>query len=413
MKRVTTIIIGGGQCGLAMSTELTKHGIDHIILERGQVGNSWRTERWDSLKLLSPNWMNGLPGLAQFSSNPEGFMQVSELVGMFDVTLENNDFPLVAETQVLDVSKFGDGYLVQTDQGTAACDSLVIATGACSIPKIPTFASELPPNIEQFTPISYKRPSDLPSGDVLVVGASASGLQLAREIQLSGRQVTLAVGNHLRLPRRYRNADIMTWMHLVGVFDEPYTDVDDIERVRRLPSLPLMGHLDNLDLDLNNLQAIGVEIVGRLAAITNGKAWFSGSLANSCMSADLKMNRLLNRIDEWVTEQKIEERVDPVHRFDETNVSQNPRLQLDVANGPLQSVIWATGFNPDHSWLKLPVFDRKGRIQHDGGVVGNGIYVMGLPYLRNARSVHIDGASRDAKVLAQHLVTQLAQPLAA
>ncbi len=413
MKRVTAVIIGGGQCGLAMSRELSAQAIDHLVLERGRACNSWRHERWDSLRLLSPNWMNGLPGLEYEGGDREGFMHVSQFADLFDTCIERNAFPLMTETQVLEVVNFGAGYRVQTNRGAIACRFVIIATGACAIPKIPSFADGVPAHVRQVSPLDYKRPGDLPEGHVLVVGASASGLQLARELQLSGRQVTLAVGNHLRLPRRYRGADIMTWMHLIQAFDVPYDQVDDIERARRLPSLALMGHRRALDLDLNSLQDIGVQVVGRLAAISDGTAWFSGSLANSCTSADLKLNRLLDRIDEWAGEAGFDEVAHPPRRPEKTRIDPSPALRRDLSRGSVGSIVWATGFRPDHSWLKLPVFDRKGRIQHDGGVVGDGLYVMGLPYLRTARSVHIDGAQRDARVLSRHISGRLSIPIAA
>jgi len=406
----TTVIIGAGQSGLAMSRELTCRGVDHLIVERGRVANSWRSERWDSLKLLSPNWMNGLPGQDYDGSDHDGYMDVAELIGRFDRYAANISAPVRAETTVLSVERTGAGYRVQTDDGAIDCDTLVMANGACGIPNVPAFASELPAGMASHTPHSYKRPADLPDGRVLVVGASASGLQLAREIHASGRDVTLAVGGHLRLPRVYRGADILTWMEIIGATRIPYTEVDDIERVRRTPSLPLVA---DETLDLNMLQDMGVEIAGRLATIRDGRALFSGSLANVCAAADLKMNRLFAAIDEWVARSDLGDLIEPAERLASVRIPESPRLQADLLGEGYRSVVWATGYRPDFGWLRLPVFDRKGRLVHDGGVVGDGLYVMGLPYLRQRRSTFIDGVGEDANALAEHLTANLGRKLAA
>ncbi|MCC0067697.1 MAG: NAD(P)-binding domain-containing protein [Rhodovulum sp.] len=404
MPRLSTVIIGAGHSGLAMSRALAGRGIDHLVLERGQVGNSWRTERWDSLRLLTPNWMNGLPGLPYAGADPDGFPPAATLVRDFESCAAMNGAPLRTETRVLSVT-WEAGYKVRTDQETLSSDSIVVATGACALPNIPAFADDLPAGIAQISPITYRRPDDLPPDGVLVVGASASGLQIARELALAGRRTILAVGSHLRLPRRYRGADILTWMHRAGVFDTPYDQVDDIERVRRTPSLPLMGSDTHETLDLNALQDLGVEIVGRFAAIAEGKAQFSGSLANFCASADLKMNRLLDAVDRRIEADGLQ--VPDAERSAPTRVPDAPRLTLDLARSGIGTLVWATGYRPDHHWLHLPVFDRKGRIRHDGGVIGDGLYVMGLPYLRSRHSTHIAGATADAEALAGHLAERL------
>jgi putative flavoprotein involved in K+ transport len=410
MKHVNAVIIGAGQSGLAMSFELAQRGVDHVILERGQVANSWRTERWDSLHLLTPNWMNGLAGQCFDGTDHDGFMNVSELITRFDQCATQNGAPVQTETSVVSVDQMSGGYRVQTDQGALDCVNVVMANGACARPKVPAFASQMPGEMQHFTPLSYKRPSDLPDGKVLVVGASASGLQLAREVQSSGRQTTLAVGNHLRFPRVYRDADITMWLEIIGATTTPYTEVDDIERVRRTPSLTLVA---GETIDLNVLQNEGVEVAGRLATVQDGTALFSGSLANLCAAADLKMNRLLNSFDDWVEAAGLGDLVDPAERFAATSVPPAPRLQADLAREGFGSVIWATGYQPDFSWLNLPVFDRKGRLNHDGGIVGEGLYAMGLPYMRQRKSTFIDGASDDANALATHLTAQLGRRLAA
>ncbi len=413
MKQVTTVIIGAGQSGLAMSNELAARSVDHVILERGRIANSWRTERWDSLQLLTPNWMNGLPGASYSGRDHDGYMSVAELITHFDYCARAANAPVMAETSVLGVVPSWKGYRVQTDQGAIDCENVVVATGATTLASRPGFAADLPGDIAQFTPLDYKRASDLPSGKILVVGASASGTQIAREIQSSGREVTLAVGEHVRVPRRYRDADILKWMEITGRWGERHDQVEDLDRQRRLPSLQLTGEAGDSPLDLNALQDIGIEPVGRMAGIRDGVALFSGSLANVCAAADLKMDRLLTGFDTWAAVTGMHSFMDPSYRLPRTRIPKAPRLSIDLSREGFGAVVWATGYRPDHSWIDLPVFDRKGHIRHEGGVVRRGLYVMGLPFLRRRKSTFIDGAGDDARDLADHLVGTLRQTIAA
>ena len=413
MERTTTVIIGAGQTGLAMSRELAARGVDHLILERGKIANSWRRERWDSLRLLTPNWMNGLPGAAYDGSDPEGYMTASAFAGRLERYAAANAAPVRDETTVLGVQASGAGYRVQTDQGAIGCGTLVLATGAAARAHRPAFARDLPAGIAQITPLDYKRPGDLPPGRVLVVGASASGSQIARELQRAGRDVTLAVGAHVRVPRRYRSTDVLAWLDIIGRWNDRFDAVEDLDRQRALPSLQLTGLAGDNPLGLNELQEIGVEIVGRMAGVRDGIALFSGSLANHCASADLKQNRFLAEIDAWVRENGLDPLLPAPDRPAATRIPHAPRLTIDLAREGFGAVVWATGTGPDHAWLNLPVFDRKGRIRHHGGVVADGLYVMGLPFLRSRKSTFIDGAGDDARDLAAHLATRLDQRRAA
>jgi len=216
------------------------------------------------------------------------------------------------------------------------------------------------------------------------------------------------VGEHVRVPRAYRGLDIKWWMDRCGVLDEHYTEFDNLERVRNLPSPQLAGSDDRRTVDLNSLTDIGVKLIGRLAGINEGNAQFSGSLPNQCALSDLKMNRLLDRIDEWAAENGLDESVDPPHRFEPTRFEASPPLGLSLTSGEIRTIIWATGFRPDYSWLDLPVLDRKGRIRHDGGVAeAPGMYLMGIPFLRRRKSSLIDGAGDDARDLSAHLASFL------
>jgi len=408
VKHVTTVIIGAGQAGLAMSKHLAERSIDHVVLERGEVANSWRTERWDSLRLLTPNWQSRLPGYAYGGDDPDGYMTMSEVVRFLQGYAMFAGAPVETHTKVTSVRQASDGYEVVTNRGAWRCQSLVLANGACNIATVPAAAEGLPRSIRSMTPFDYRNADALDDGGVMVVGASATGVQLAKEIQASGRQVTLSVGQHIRMPRLYRGRDIMWWMNATGVMDLDYTEVDDVNRARRVPSLQLVGSPEREMIDLNALQDAGVEIVGRLAGIENGKAQFSGSLANQCALADLKMNRLLDAIDVWIDDNHLACEVEPAHRFKPTRVDDEPKLGLDLVGGRIKTIVWATGYRPDYSWLEVPVFDRKGRLRHDGGVVdAPGMYVLGLPFLRRRKSSFIDGAGDDARDLADHLCSRL------
>ncbi len=406
--RTSSVVIGAGQAGLAMSRCLTQRSIDHVVLERGEVANSWKTERWDSLRLLTPNWQSRLPGFGYQGNDPDGFRTMPETIDFIECYAEVVSAPVQANTRVVSVRSSDDGYLVATDQGDWRCRTVVIASGACNIPLIPAVAESVPHSVATLTPMHYRNPDQLDQGGVLVVGASATGTQLAEEIHGSGRPVTIVVGEHIRAPRVYRGKDIEWWMDAAGVLDDRYDEEDNIVRARAVPSLQLAGSDERRAVDLNSLTDMGVKMVGRLAGIRDGKAQFSGSLHNQCEMSDLKMNRLLDRIDEWVMNNGLDDRVDQAHRLEPTRVDKSPPLGMDLGSGEIRTIIWATGFRPDHSWLDLPVFDRKGRIRHDGGVVeAPGMYLMGLPFLRRRKSNLIDGVGEDARDLSALLATHL------
>jgi putative flavoprotein involved in K+ transport len=392
-----------------MSRCLSDRSIDHVVLERGEVANSWRTERWDSLRLLTPNWQCRLPGHAYEGDDPDGFMTVSDVVDVIATYAKAVAAPVHTGTTVTSVGRTDDGYRVATDQGEWRCRTVVLASGAFNVPHVPAFASALPSSVATLSPMTYRNPDELDDGGVMVVGASASGVQIAHEIHASGRPVTLAVGEHVRGPRVYRGRDIHWWMEAAGVLDERYDEVDDIVRARRVPSMQLVGSPDRITLDLNALTGMGVQLVGKFAAVSGTKAQFSGSLRNKCDLADLKLGRLLDTIDEWALASGLDDTVPPPHRFAPTNVPEPPRLDLDLARGEIRTILWATGFRPDYSWLDVDVLDAKSMVRHDGGVVVDapGMYVIGMPFLRRRKSSFIDGACDDAQDLAHHLAAFL------
>ena len=397
-----------------MSRCLSDRSIDHVVLERGEVAHTWRTERWDSLRLLTPNWQSRLPGFNYNGDDPDGYRTLAEVIEFIASYAKAISAPVLTHTTVTSVRSTESGYLVRTDQGDWLCRAVVVASGACNIADVPTFANRVPRSIMQLTAQEYRNPEQLADGGVLVVGASSSGTQIANEIHRSGRPVTLSVGEHIRAPRVYRGKDLEWWMDAAGVLDERYDEVDDIARARRVPSLQLAGTPDRSTLDINALTEIGVKLVGRLGGISeNGKAQFSGSLRNMCALSDLKMGRLLDRIDEWAQKNGFDAAAGPPHRLPPTRVEPAPPLGMDLTTGEIKAIIWATGYRPDYSWLEVPVLDRKGRLQHDGGVVSSpGMYLMGTQFMRRRKSALIDGAGDDARDLSAHLTSYLDSRLA-
>jgi putative flavoprotein involved in K+ transport len=297
--------------------------------------------------------------------------------------------------------------VVHTDQDTWHTRSVVLAPGASTVANVPALQAAVPAGIATLTPGDYRNPGELPDGGVLVVGASASGIQIAAELHSSGRPVTLAVGEHVRMPRTYRGKDILWWMDASGLLDERYDQIPDLARARNLPSMQLIGSPDRVTVDLNSLSGLGVRLVGRLAGIRDGIAQFSGSLPNMFALADLKLGRLLDTIDAWATDAGVEGSGGP-QRFAPTALRASTPLTMDLRSGEIRTILWATGFRPDLSWLDVGVFDRKGQVRHDGGVTASpGLYLMGMPFLRRRKSSFIDGAGADAADLSGHLAHYL------
>ncbi len=379
------------------------------MLERGEVANSWRRERWDSLRLLTPNWLSRLPGLPYDGPDPDGYMTAGEVGDFIERFAAITRAPVSTGTEVTSVRRAGDGYRVTTSRGEIYSRTVVIASGACNLPSVPAFADAVPAQVEQVTPFDYRDPAKLPDGGVLVVGASATGVQLAAEIRRSGRPVILSAGEHVRLPRTYRGRDVLWWMDASGVWDQRYDEIEDLTRARRLPSPQLVGTPERSTLDLNALASMGVEIAGRWAAVRDGTALFSGGLRNVFSLADLKMARLLGTFDEWATANGRDAGVGPPERFAPTGVPASTRLRLDLGSGEIRSIVWATGFRPDYKWLDVPVLDAKGRLRHEGGLVDSpGLYALGLPVLRRRKSTFIYGIEDDAREVIDHLGRYLA-----
>jgi putative flavoprotein involved in K+ transport len=407
MHRVDCVVIGAGQAGLAMSRCLTDLGVDHVILERGQVAERWRSERWESLRLLTPNWQSRLPGFHYDGADPDGYMTMPEVIAFFERYAESFAAPVRSGVEVRAVTRDARGFRVDTTRGVWSASSVVIATGYAQEPKVPALARVFPRDMAHMVPTMYRRPSQLERGGVLIVGASASGIQLADELNRHGRDVTIAVGHHTRLPRRYRGRDILWWLDRMGVFDETVDQVYDVEISRDQPSLQLIGHPDHVTLDLSTLRERGVRVVGRLAGIRGDEAEFADDLVTTTAAADIKLASLLHRIDTYIAVHGIEAEAAPNFTPQCLGFAgAETRIGLHAAR--IRTVLWATGFTRRYPWLRIPVLDERGEIRHSGGITNvPGLYAIGLHFLRRRNSSFIDGVGADARVLSSHLAATL------
>jgi putative flavoprotein involved in K+ transport len=406
MPTIDTIVIGAGQAGLAASRRLTDSGVDHVVLERGRIAERWRSERWDSLRLLTPNWMSRLPGWTYAGPDIHGFMSAAEVVDFFQGYAAASSAPVVEDSAVSRLARTSEGFDVLTSSDHWRAANVVIATGWCDRPAVPSLAARLDPSIVQVTPSAYRNPASVPDGGVLVVGASATGVQLADELAGAGRRVVLAVGSHTRLPRRYRGMDIFWWLDRVGALDRTVDDVADPVAARHEPSLQLVGRPDHRNLDLAALQDVGVELRGRLIGIDGRHAGFAADLAATVAQADGRMRRTLGEIDAHIDAAGLTAEVLEPDQPDTTPIPQETD-RLDLRE--ITSVIWATGHRRTYPWLQVPVLDAHGEIRQRQGVTPvRGLYVLGQRFQHHRRSNFIDGIGRDATYVADHLARRTA-----
>ena len=414
MRHIDTLIIGGGQAGLAMSRSLTERGVEHVVLERGRVGERWHSERWDSLTLLTSRKLSRLSGWAgdpvatsrgaAESADPEGFMDREEVIRYLDGYRDHFDIPVHTGVSVTYVERDGEGYRVETNQDDWRAERVVIATGESQSPFVPCMARDLSGAIHQVVTTRYKNPDQLPDGRVLVVGASATGIQLAREIHASGRPVTLSVSRHTRLPRRYRGRDILDWFDVMGILDESSEQVRNLTASREQPSMQLVGSSDHQTLDLRVLQDEGVRLVGRAEGGAGPRMVFADDLVESLAGADMKLAGLRLRIDRFIRTRGMDGEVGPEEPFSPMPLPEAP-TRLDLRAEGIGTVLWATGFKRSYPWLRVPVLSAAGEIRHQGGITSAaGLYVLGLNFMRRRSSSFIAGVAKDAEELADHLV---------
>jgi putative flavoprotein involved in K+ transport len=407
MNATDVVIIGAGQAGLAMSHRLTGLGIGHVVLERGRLGERWHSERWDSLRLLTPNWMNALPGYPQ-RVDPDGYMRAVQFAAYLERYARTFAVPVVEDAAVEAVTFDGAAYDVVSAAGRWRARNVVVATGWCDVPATPPFARDLAADVAQIAPTRYRNPASVPDGGVLVVGASATGVQLAAELRAAGREVVLAVGSHSRLPRRYRGMDIFWWLQRTGNFDRTVDDVGDPASARSEPSVQLVGRPDGRDLDLATLQDAGVRLVGRAVGADGTVVRYGPDLAATVADADRRMRNVLARIDRHIDETGLASEVEDPAPPRPVVIGDTPD-ELDLRAEGITSVVWATGFRRSYPWLHVPALDHRGEIPQRRGVTRTpGLYVIGQRFQHYRSSNFVYGVGRDAAYIALHLAQRLA-----
>jgi putative flavoprotein involved in K+ transport len=393
--RVETVIVGAGQAGLALSRSLTAAGRAHVVLERARVGERWRSERWESLRLLTPNWLNALPGAPRLG-DPDGYLDRRGVIAHLEAYAAGA--PVHEHTTVHGVRRFPGGHLVTTDAGDWHAGNVVIATGDCDLPRIPAFAAEAPLFLHQLPATAYRRPARLPEGGVLVVGAGPSGQQIAAELRRAGRDVVLAAGRHARMPRTYRGRDVFAWLHATGQLDDHVDHVPDPAAARRAPSFPVSGAHGGESLGLDRLAALGVTIAGRLEGFAGDHALFGDNLTRDVEDADRRMRRALALFDAYISLARLD--APAADSPPPVAIAGGPR-RLDL-RGRVSTVLWATGYRRSYPWLHEPVLDARGEIVHREGVTAvPGLYTLGLRFQRTRRSHFLGGVGDDAALIAR------------
>jgi putative flavoprotein involved in K+ transport len=398
------VVIGAGQAGLAVSNLLTGAGVGHVVLERGRTGERWISQRWDSLRLLSPNWMTRLPGWRYRGSDPDGFMTAGEVAGYLQSYASSFGAPVVHDAGVRSVVRAGGGYRVTSDAGSWTAGAVVLATGYCHHSSVPDIAGRLHPSVLQLTPDQYRNPSDVPDGGVLIVGGSATGAQLADELAAAGREVVLAVGRHTRLPRRYRGRDIFWWLDSMGTLDRPSGIRADRPST---PSLQIVGSPDGREVDLPSLAERGVRPAGRVTAVGGRGVSLADDLPLTTAAADARLTELLDRIDRHAAVTGLHREVGAVDRPRPSAVLRTDvPIALDLRAAGIRSVLWATGYRRSYPWLHVPVLDARGEIVHTAGrTPAPGLMVIGQYCQTRRSSSTLDGVRFDAATVVEHLTT--------
>jgi putative flavoprotein involved in K+ transport len=404
-RKTDTIVVGAGQAGLTLSRELSRRRVAHMVLERGRIGERWRSERWESLHLLTPNWLNRLSG-GGAHTDAEGFLHRRDFIDYLRNYAASAGIRVRESVDVLAVEQNRDGFYVRTDSGNWRARNVVVATGDNDIVNRPSHAMAAPPWLLQLDANQYRSAGQLSAGGVLVVGAGASGQQIASELRHAGQRVVIATGTHARMVRRYRGKDIWHWLDRLGDLEQTIDEVPDADAARRAVSFGLSGRNGGEEIGLDRLSALGVTVTGRLEGWHGTAAHFSDNLDVDVADSELRMHRLLDRIDAHLDKNPGEEPAGPGREAITPVAVPAPPSSLDLVSEKIGNVIWATGYRRTYPWLHLPVLDSAGEIQHRYGITAiPGLYVLGLRFQRRRASHFIGGVGADAAFLAEHFTT--------
>jgi putative flavoprotein involved in K+ transport len=404
---VETLIVGGGQAGLAMSYMLSRQGRSHVVLEKGRIAERWRSERWDGLRFQFPNWSVALPGAPFHHADPEGFATSTEIADFLCAYADRIKAPFCCGVEVTSLRKDDSGYVATTSSGSVKATNVVIATGPYQRPAFPALHLD-DPDVFQVHANAYKRPDQLPPGAVLVVGSGASGAQISEELVRAGRRVFLSVGRHKRISRRYRGHDLIWWLGKMGLDRMP------VERRGPDATLPLItGAYGGHTIDFRDFASQGITLLGRLQSVQDGVLHFADDLAQAVAQGDAAFEDFLDRVDRFVERKGMKLPLEPEarERRSDPPCLAEPLRRLEIRAAGISAVIWATGYRFDFGWVDLPVVGANGLPLHHRGIAPlSGIYFLGLPWLTGLNSSFLSGVGDDAARIADHIQRGAAYP---